>query len=657
MDHTVVLGWQGVRQSSFKCLLHYSCGKECNQIFSTKRGLRYHQSMQHAAGHAISTASHQLDDLPVSSVEENRNPITSLDLPDIVRTFAVTMSNDLNEQLVIKLQPRVLSGVFADEIKKIYQGCFGSANCLKSRSIAEFCSYIIATRGVCEESSSSLSLRLLALSSKCHISRSTGDDLLDIIRSVAMPNIDIPTSWRSMFSDLTKMMPTSYKYNIVRCPWPASFKMDQWNQPGLRPPSEILFRVRSVLQLVAMKLNDPTIMLKYRDHVSLDPVQLKDLNGTPYVKDLVSSPWFHETTKKLQQRQRLNDPGADPKVIAISIYNDGVAMGFKNKFSAWPIMMTLGNFSSKLQQHDITKEILAYVPELGISDSILELHLREQAGYARTVAKSAVKSFKKKLILAVMDVICREIAYGSEYGMKIPILGTGKEYCIYTFISSLPGDIPARCTLAGVYQNRCVNCNESDVRWRPLNYVHNEPRSLMDIAKRNEALVREPDRKRRCTLKKELENIGVHADYNPIYNGPYGASANIFTASAPDIMHTIFGLAKTCMFDILVVISRLAESDDQRFRGSAALFDKRIILLSENTVKPPHIPDETFPHGLMNMVKSKTSKKDRNTSGNFSGGSRSASFMAMLWYAYFAVSLDGRVLPNEPNYHYKSRHK
>jgi Plavaka transposase len=657
-NYSVVSNWEN-GNPGFRCLLSNFPGHTCNFVFLSKRSLLHHQSQQHESQSTVERdESISFSELrpefcnmsavdcehPVASISDLQEPV-----PDIIQSYGLREYDGMP-------QPRQYSDVFRNELVSFFSACFGSAHCLESKSLEEFIIYVQTHGGLSRSVDSGLTLQLLSLSSKVHISRTVGAELLRILKSVAAPHVVVPSNWRNLDSDLQKSLPGSYKYQVVQYPWPEKFKMSEWRQPGLPPPSQVTFRVRSVLQLLSFKLNDPIIMLKYRDHVSLEPVELRDSNGNRIVKDVVSSPWFHETTKALQQRERLRNPKANPKAIAISIYNDGVAMGFKNKFSAWPVMMTLGNFSSELQQHDIAKDIIAYVPELGISETVLESHLRDIAGLSKTAAGNAVKTFKRKLIHIVMEVICREISYGATTGIKIPVLGTGQEYELYTFISSLPGDIPARCALSGVYQNRCANCHEPDVKILPLNYERNIPRSMMQIPELCD-VAQESDRERRRTALKQLQTIGVHPETNPLHEAPYGSCANIFTASSPDIMHTVFGLAKIVMFDILVVISTIAESDDVQFKGATALFDKRIILLSENAIKLPHLPNETFPNGLMNMAKEKSSKKERNVSGNVSGGCRSASFMAMLWYTYFAISVDGSVLPNVPNFHYKCRQR
>lgn len=428
-------------------------------------------------------------------------------------------------------------------------------------------------------------------------------------------------------------------------------------------------RIRSPLQLVAMKFNNPEIMLQFPEHVSFDPIS-KGSGNMHLDGSLVASPWFRETTEYVRGRQRDPDSDSDselPKVVPLQLYHDDVALGFGNNSNVLPIMMGYGNFSSKLQQHNVAKDVVAYVPSLGVSQALLFRHLQEKVGMAKTPAVAMIKDLKRQLLLSVMESIALEIGYGSVFGIEIPILGTGRELRLFTFISSLPADTPARCKITGVLETHCPNCFRGSKLNKFLPFsteAGDRLRADMNLAYRCAEAVELVKKGRRRNkeerdLVNKLKDEAVRVEINPLHRAPFGVGGCLYTSCAPDIMHVMFGLAKIVMFDVLVIIHLIATSEDSTFSGAAAEFDRRIITQSHHFsgVKQPHVDNPKFPRGLMHNIAKKTDKKkDLMVSGNFGGQLKSSTFVAMLWQTFWALGSNG-VLPSDPNYTFTDKSK
>lgn len=103
---------------------------------------------------------------------------------------------------------------------------------------------------------------------------------------------------------------------------------------------------------------------------------------------MYQSKWFKEVQKKV----RIRDPNG--KVLALILYSDKVAMGWGNLAVAEPVMFTLGNFASSLQQRDLAKRVLGYIDPPSFSDAMLIDHLvNNDMGpkFSKTAAQEQVR--------------------------------------------------------------------------------------------------------------------------------------------------------------------------------------------------------------------------------------------------------------------------
>jgi len=137
------------------------------------------------------------------------------------------------------------------------------------------------------------------------------------------------------------------------------------------------------------------------------------------------------------------------------------------------------------------------------------------------------------------------------------------------------------------------------------------------------------------TLKKQ----NVHPHMNPFHYAPMGSNNDIYLANSPDTLHLFCaGLMKALVGWTLTIIEGVA-SDDK-----VALFDGRIHGFPFVTPMP-HLNWAYFVGGIMQFNRKSKAEKLQAT-GSF-GGFRSSSFISMLFQVYYAIGVNGDVLPSE----------
>jgi len=205
------------------------------------------------------------------------------------------------------------------------------------------------------------------------LSREDGDDLLQLVNSYN-PSLRTPKSFKSLETSIKKEVASLFEYAEIDIPWVESWKMDKL--PGC-PPVKIY--VRSMFQIISYMLVDPELMIIWRNHVQVTYQKAVDRDGNRVYSNVMSSPWAEETEALVHAR----DPNG--YILPLIFYTDGVQVSPHARNKITPVMITLGNFSDELLQKDISKRVVAYLPNFrGISKDNITQHLMKTLGINKT---------------------------------------------------------------------------------------------------------------------------------------------------------------------------------------------------------------------------------------------------------------------------------
>ena len=122
---------------------------------------------------------------------------------------------------------------------------------------------------------------------------------------------------------------------------------------------------------------------------------------------------------------------------------------------------------------------------------------------------------------------------------------------------------------------------------------------------------------------------------------------NSLLFTPPDLLHTFMcGLFKNVTLWIITIISQISKSKD--FIFSQNMFDARISSFKD-ICKVSNVTISYFRKGICYLSKNKT-KKEKSYSTGGAGGLRSCEFVCIVLQMFFAIGLDGKILPNTPRY-------
>jgi len=205
------------------------------------------------------------------------------------------------------------------------------------------------------------------------LSRDDGDDLLKLVNSFN-PSLPTPKSFKSLETGIKNEVSLLFDYAEIEIPWIESWKMDKL--PGC-PPVKIY--VRSMFQIISYMLVDPELMLIWQNHVQLSYKPAVDRDGFRVFTNVMNSPWAEETERLIREKD------ANGYLLPLIFYTDGVQVSAHARNKVTPVMITLGNFSDELMQKDISKRIVAYLPNFrGMSKDNLLQHLMKTLKIKKT---------------------------------------------------------------------------------------------------------------------------------------------------------------------------------------------------------------------------------------------------------------------------------
>lgn len=166
--------------------------------------------------------------------------------------------------------------------------------------------------------------KLLHFKNHAGLSRSSGNELLHLLSSSGVKNV--PSDWRTIGRYLEKkvdfLKPSTLR-SVV--PWPEDWCMHLFDEAGQDAPPEIELIARDPLELIALKLVDPTLQYLYKDDISYEYTSECLDDGTPCSSNLMSSTYAKETEASIRT---LNPDGI---LLPVITYADGVSLGVRNK--------------------------------------------------------------------------------------------------------------------------------------------------------------------------------------------------------------------------------------------------------------------------------------------------------------------------------------
>jgi len=129
-------------------------------------------------------------------------------------------------------------------------------------------------------------------------------------------------------------------------------------------------------------LIDPEIMFAWRKHVSFRYHVAKDRSNNQVYADVMTSNWAKETENLVLQK----DPYG--YLMPLIFYTDGVQVSDSVHNKVTPVIVSLGNFSDALLQKDISKRVIAYLPNFKCySKALMISHIISKLGVSKTQAR------------------------------------------------------------------------------------------------------------------------------------------------------------------------------------------------------------------------------------------------------------------------------
>ena len=95
--------------------------------------------------------------------------------------------------------------------------------------------------------------------------------------------MEVPKLWHSVtnFGKTSQHTLNERDYVTKMANYPASWRMNHWNQTDGGPPEGVIIRVRDPLRVLAFLLNDPALVYGNSEHVSFEPKEVvREVSGS-----------------------------------------------------------------------------------------------------------------------------------------------------------------------------------------------------------------------------------------------------------------------------------------------------------------------------------------------------------------------------------------
>ena len=218
-------------------------------------------------------------------------------------------------------------------------------------------------------------------------------------------------------------------------PFPTTWNMDEWNSVGVAPvPVQII--ARDPYEVIAYKLIDPTLQYGWKDSILYESTLIHVGDNIECSNDLMTTSWARCTEANVRRFV------PDAILIPLIIYGDGVTMGLRGNAKATPALATMGNFSDELQQRDISKMALGYLPDLKyLNKEELLNHLVKQ-GIGATKAANEIVKFGRHIENEFWRIVLKSLITFENVGVPMYILGKGVKQVVIRLAFAC-GDDPA----------------------------------------------------------------------------------------------------------------------------------------------------------------------------------------------------------------------
>jgi len=209
------------------------------------------------------------------------------------------------------------------------------------------------------------------------LSRKNGNKLLSVIRSFN-PVFPVPRSINGIETRIKKSMKQHNNVIKLSIPW-----IDKWKMNELKGFQPIKIFVRNIFEVISHMLIDPEIMLLWRNHFKLKYFKATDQQGNHVYSDVMSSEWALHSELMVHEK----DPNGH--LMPLIFYTDGVQVSSNIHNKITPVIVTLGNFSDSLLQRDISKRVIAYLPNFKCySKALMISHITSKCGISKTKVTS-----------------------------------------------------------------------------------------------------------------------------------------------------------------------------------------------------------------------------------------------------------------------------
>ena len=209
------------------------------------------------------------------------------------------------------------------------------------------------------------------------LSRKLGTKLLRVIK-VFKPNLPVPKSIQGIELSVRKCVQRFHGCVKLNIPWIKKWKMHELK--GFQP---IKIYVRNVFEVISHILVDPEIMFVWKEHFRIRYHHATDRDNNHIYSDVMTSNWAKES--EILVRDKDNEGYLMPLIF----YTDGVQVSPNVHNKITPVVITLGNFSDTLLQKDISKRVIAYLPNFkSYSKDLIVSHIMTKLKICKTKVTS-----------------------------------------------------------------------------------------------------------------------------------------------------------------------------------------------------------------------------------------------------------------------------
>ena len=147
-------------------------------------------------------------------------------------------------------------------------------------------------------------LKSYLFAKSCKMIRNNGDELLKIIRFICpeneRTNLDLPRSWKTVTRTIAEQT-NFYNCHKKTIEFPSHWKMDKWNSKNGSIPENVVNRIRDIFELIADQFVNPVIQMLWKDFVKLECYKKVNDQGENVTCNIMTSEWAHTEQKEIEK--------------------------------------------------------------------------------------------------------------------------------------------------------------------------------------------------------------------------------------------------------------------------------------------------------------------------------------------------------------------